>query len=584
MQNISDFVLAKINDLKNWQASIVLLLVGVVVYSNGLVNPFEGDDNLQILNNPPVHSISHIILFFKGGTFYAGQGASAALIGHYYRPLMTATFSLIYTIFGPHAFYFHALQLLLCIGSAVLLYLVFQYSFNRVLSLSLAIIFLIHPIDSQNVYAIPNMQDSLFFFFGILALYFLVRFKSFKSIWFTTVCLLVSLLAKETAVLFIIMCFLYLAWRDRKRLIVFTGSLVVPVALYLSLRVRAIGLLSSQNSSPIDTLTFVERLMTVPSIILFYFSKVIFPFRLASTYEWVEPRFTIDHVLIPVVIDLLIAVITIYLGFLIRVKSSKTHFFTYLFFSIWTAIGFALIVQFLPLDMTASESWFYFPMAGMLGMVGSVLIVYHKHIQPTWFLLIVVLLIGIYGTQTFERSFDWRSQNRLAYADIKSSPSDFIAYDLLAEKYNRLHDYRQAKLYAEHSVAIYSSAFNNNDLGVAFLGLRDYQGALNAYQHGLNQGAYIYDVENLATLYAIFYNNSNASQFYELAIKTFPTNSDLWMYMAIWDAEHHNSVDAKLAITRAGDYGVIPAVLTNAIMNNQPLTITISNLDKSIIL
>lgn len=62
-------MLDKINNIKNWQASIVIGVVGLLTYSTGLFNPFEGDDTLQIINNPVVHSLRHFKLFFDGSTF-----------------------------------------------------------------------------------------------------------------------------------------------------------------------------------------------------------------------------------------------------------------------------------------------------------------------------------------------------------------------------------------------------------------------------------------------------------------------------------------------------------------------------------
>src|SRR5580698_254946 len=115
----------KLNKLTNWQVAIIMLVIGFAVYSTGLNSPFQGDDILQIVNSVPVHSISNIKLFFEGGTFYNGGGL-APLSGIYFRPLMTTIFSLLYTLFGPHQFYFHLLQLLLFIGGSFLIYLFFS--------------------------------------------------------------------------------------------------------------------------------------------------------------------------------------------------------------------------------------------------------------------------------------------------------------------------------------------------------------------------------------------------------------------------------------------------------------------------
>src|SRR6266571_1779293 len=162
--------LAKINKLDPWQAACIIAVIGLCVFFTGLTNPFEGDDTYQIVNNPPVHSIKNIVTFFESSTFYNG----AKLSGDYYRPTMTVVFSLLYTLFGPHTVAFHIMQLALYLASAFILYLVFKRFLKPALALALALIFLVHPLNPQIVYAIPTMQDALFFFFGILGLWLLI--------------------------------------------------------------------------------------------------------------------------------------------------------------------------------------------------------------------------------------------------------------------------------------------------------------------------------------------------------------------------------------------------------------------------
>src|SRR5665213_1777591 len=201
-------MLAKLNKITSWQAGLIIAVLGFAFYFTGLTNSFQGDDVYQIVNNVPVHSITHIKLFFEGGTFYNGHGL-APLSGVYFRPLMMTVFSLLYTLFGPHPIYFHLFQLALCIGSSIILYLFFRYSFKPALALSLSLVFLLHPLNSQVAYAIPSMQDALFFFFGILALYLLLRLKSVRSLLLVAACLFLSLLSKESGLLFTSMALLY---------------------------------------------------------------------------------------------------------------------------------------------------------------------------------------------------------------------------------------------------------------------------------------------------------------------------------------------------------------------------------------
>src|SRR5690348_4192341 len=92
-----------------FQSISVIIILGVFVYFNSFLNGFVGDDDMQILNNPAVHSITAIPRLFLESTFYKGGIVAGGL---YYNPLLSASFSLLYTLFAPQAAPFHILQVI----------------------------------------------------------------------------------------------------------------------------------------------------------------------------------------------------------------------------------------------------------------------------------------------------------------------------------------------------------------------------------------------------------------------------------------------------------------------------------------
>lgn len=566
----------KLNRLRNWQIALVIAIVGFVVFSAGLTNPFQGDDQTQIVNNPVVHSISHVKLLFEGGTSYNGSGI-APLAGTYYRPLMDTVFSILYTLFGPHTLFFHLFQLLLYIGSAILLYLVFSYSFGTLLSLVLALTFLVHPLNSQVVYAIPSMQDALFFFFGILAFWLLLRFKSVRSLTLVALCLFLSMISKEAGMYFLIMALIYLIVFDRKRALPFVGIMAAPFALYWALRIHAVGFSSHLAVAPIDNLNLGQRLLTAPSIMSFYLTKFLFPWKLATAYYWAYTTFSVRHVLLPLIIDLAVVALGVFLAFVVKRRSSKMQFYTYLFFATWAVVGLVPYLQIVPLDMTACETWFIFPMAGVLGMLGVLLMTLQKRIRPNWFVLIAALVIGILGVRSFMRSFDYRSVYILSKANIAASKEDYMAYGNLAQYDIDQGDYAQAKYDGQYSVHIYPSYTNYTNLGLALQDLGDYAGANQAYQAGLKYGSSYQLWINLAALTVVYGSFNEDGQTLEHALGQYPENSLLWMYAAILEEKYNYNADAKTYITKAAMYGQVPAFIYNNIMSDHPFSINVSN-------
>lgn len=567
-------MLAKINKLTNWQAALIIAVIGFAVFFIGLKGPFMGDDQYQIVNNVPVHSITNIRSFFEGGTFYTNN----KLVGVYFRPIMTTTFSLLYTIFGSHPLYFHLFQLLLCIASAIILFNFLKCSFTPVLSLALALIFLVHPINSQVAYAIPAMQDALFFFFGILALWLLLRFKSTRGLLLVVLCLLLSILSKETGLLFIPLALLYLFWWDRRRLLPFLAILVLPLTLWLILKIRAVGLSPHSTVAPIDKLGLGGRLMTSPSIVLFYLTMLVFPLKLAESYFWTYPHFSFAHVLLPLGIDIGVAVLFIYAGFKLSKKIPKDDFRVYLFFAVWALIGLMIHLQIVPLDMTAVLNWFYFPIVGILGMIGVILTAYRPRIKSNYLLVAAIALITILGLRTMIRGLDYGSEVTLAYKDIAASREDYLAYNTIANMYIEQGNYQEAKLYARQSISIYPNYVNSLNLGIALANLNDCPGSMLAFNNALKSNV---DVESLSKrvgeLALVCGDYGTNKQFLTTAIHKFPTDAILWMDLAVLEDKYKNNDYAKFDISKAASYGQINQALYDNIINNRPYTLTLAD-------
>ncbi|MGD0284541.1 MAG: hypothetical protein ABSB12_03035 [Candidatus Saccharimonadales bacterium] len=570
-------MLAKINKLKNWQVAIIIAVMGFAVFSTGLISPFRDDDITQITSSVPVHSITHIKVLFEGGTFYEGKGL-APLSGVYYKPLMTTVYSLLYTFFGPRTLAFHLFQLLLYIASAVLLFLVFKYSFKTVLALLLALIFLVHPLNSQVVFAIPAMQDVLFFFFGILAFWLLLRYRSVRVLFLVALCLFLSMLSKETAVAFIFISFLYLFIFNRERFYKFIWIMLVPVGLYLALRINAVGLLTHENSAPIDQLGLVGRLFTAPSIMLFYITRIVFPWKLASTYYWIYPTFSFRHVLLPLLIDLTVVGCFVYIGGLLHKRVSKAKYYTYIFFSAWTAMGLLLHLQIIPLDTTVFEPYFYFSMAGLLGMIGIILGSFK--IRPTWILYIAVILIGLFGIRSAVRGLDWEHPVSLAYKDISVSPDDYVAYNDIAINFNRQHNYAEAVNYIQHSIKIFPAYFNYFNLGVFENNLGNHQQAYNSYITALKYGNDVVIYENLSELSIVYGNRSFDEWLFTKALGQFPDNSKILTNLAIIEDKYNDNTAAKQYIQEAANNGPVSQILYNKIMNDQSFNLNLQDINQ----
>lgn len=572
----------KINKLKSWQVIILIFVIGCVVYSTGLTNPFQGDDYGQIVNNLPVHVIANIKLFFEGGTFYNGGGTNAPLSGIYYRPLMTTAFSVIYSVFGSHTFYFHLFQLIVGIGSAIILYQIFRHFFNTVLSIVLSVIFLVHPINSQNFFSIPNTQDVLFLFFGLLSFWILLKFNAKKSLVFAALSLFLSLLSKEAGVCFLIIDLLYLILWRRKRLPIFSAISAVSAVVWLILKINAVGLDAHSKIAPIDNLNLAGRLATAPSIMQFYITKFIFPINLASAYYWTYPRVSVSRTIVPLLIDALVIGIVACMAYFLRTQRPHMLFKNFVFFSIWAGIGLLPYLQIIPLDFTASTPWFYFSGIGMLGMIGVVCVAFQKNINPGWFLAVSTTIIVVFGVITTRGGFDWKSQYVLARHNTSTSKDNYVADKNIAQHYVDTGNYVQAAAYAQDSVNIYPAYDNYLLLGEAYAGQANYPDAISAFNKGLNYQKSNLLIEDIAAITLLYGKPQSNQEYFTSAVNIFPEDSTLWIYYSLYEYKTGNSVAARGLIEKANTIGPVPGFVYEGILNGDSINIDLSTIGKEV--
>jgi len=145
-------------------------------------------------------------------------------------------------------------------------------------------------------------------------------------------------------------------------------------------------------------------------------------------------------------------------------------------------IGLLIHLQIIPLDATTSETWFYFPMIGLLGMIGVVLAIFIPRINPTLLIIIGCLLIGSLAFRTALRGHDYRDAYTIQTIDIAVSKESYSAYNNLSIDYMAQGKIKEAKDYAARSVSIFPTYAGYDNLATASTELGDYVGAMQAYK------------------------------------------------------------------------------------------------------
>ena len=145
----------------------ILVTATVATYTGAWHGDFQFDDVHSILENP---HIEHWQTFFGH-------------LDHMVRPVLYATFLVDWSLYGSNATGYHFLNLLLHLGSGLLVYRILSRAVtdkSSHLPFGAALVFLIHPIQSETVTYISGRASSLMAFFYLLALALYIKTTRFQ--------------------------------------------------------------------------------------------------------------------------------------------------------------------------------------------------------------------------------------------------------------------------------------------------------------------------------------------------------------------------------------------------------------------
>lgn len=569
--------------LTSVKASSWIVIIGLIVYFNMLFNGFVWDDFTYILLNPGMQSLNISAQIGPNVFNAAGQ----------YRPLTSIYFNVLYSIFNTNPFFYHILQLSLYIFCSILLFFLFRKFLSPGLSLFLALIALVHPINIESASYISQSDTPLFLIFGILPLFITMRerlsLKDYLIIFFS---LLLSFLTKEAGILFLFLIFIYRFLFMRKNLVKFSVIGTLTVAVYVLIRIF-IGhvVLSNRSLTPIADLPLSGRLVNVPMIIFYYIKTIFYPARLAVDQQWVVTSVNFSSFYLPLFLDLLFFLLLICIGVYIF-KYSKDKLKLFLFFFLWFLSGLFLYIQIIPLDFTVADRWFYFPLVGLLGMIGifsETFYVRNKKINKQILIITGIVVIVLLSVRTIIRNADWQNALTLFTHDIRYSDNFDIENNLGSEYENRLN-FTKAIPYLKRSVVMRPFEYNLLNLAISYEATGNTKEANTDFRLIENDNTYgmfqphRHDLKfyNGYALFLVFYEkNSSAIPLILNGLHDYPNTPSLWFYLALAYDKAYEKQKALYAAAKA--YQLAPNTenkyVYNNLQKNKAITINFDSLD-----
>ena len=488
---------------------IAFLVVGAALpYLNTLRNGLVSDDEMQVLQNPYIRNFHHLAKIFTTTV------ASHAGVGNpnYYRPLMNVAYLLCYQVFGPRAFGFHLLNLVLNVAVVCAVFLLTKRIFqNRNLAFLAAVLFAIHPIHSEAIAWIaanPDLQLSLFYlltFWFFLALARPGERSSYLAQLAMAGSFVLALFSKEQAVTLPLLATVYQHFyradraetRPAQKVRRYAVLWLLTVA-YLLFRVRVLGALSS--GFRMNRLTWYEMFASAIALLGQYFWKVLWPVDLRVFCPFHKSFGLFDPAAVGGVVALAVCCA--------------------LFFFLWRRVrplSFALLWMLLPLapvlnarwmpNVVFAERYLYLPSVGFCWLLAWGFLRLQARASARgaiWsraLLTAFVILVAVCSFRIITRNRDWRN--------------DFT-------------------LYANTLAACPDASYIRRDLGAAYWQIGDAESAEREWREVLRvEPQFSLALGGLGLVYLKKQRYSEAMESFKKALEFAPTNAEAHLYLGL---------------------------------------------------
>lgn len=272
--------------------TLVIILGVALFYGNTLQNGFIHDDHGQVVDNTYIQSFQYLPKIITGCIWESAVGNCKET--YYYRPTQTLSYMLTYQI-SSQPWIFHLLNLTYYAAIICLIFvLVKLLTKNTFISFLSALIFLIHPLNSEVVNWVATVPELLYTISVLSAtiFYLLYRQKNDpKFLKFVYLFFGLGIFSKEPAVflpfIFVVLDLSFfkqsikslLTWKNIKPYIVF-------IALFLIYMILRSWVLGGLGQDPSIKRTILQQIWIFFDLFGSYVKKLVWPLPLNLFYTF----------------------------------------------------------------------------------------------------------------------------------------------------------------------------------------------------------------------------------------------------------------------------------------------------------
>lgn len=451
---------------KFWIALIIVL--GFLCYSNIYKNEFLFDDLVVIVENDAVKNFPNLSGIFLTPS-YTSQNESDGFES--YRPVTTLSFAANYALHGISPGGYHLVDVLIHITNSLIIYMLFSALFQRRLVAGIiAILFAVHPVNTEAVTGLFGRADTLGALFVLLGLFTYMKAWQFSSekrillLFVSAMCLVAGLASKESAACLILLmivyevCFNYFPLKKIRqadtRIII---GKIITLALFLFITFVYIFWWRPSVTGQFGDLVMADGIrppgllhnwpiiwrLTAFKAFAYYMKLLFWPLVLSGDYLYNQIPLT-NQISDPLVFTGLILFLGFFcLGLLALIKGYKEIAFGILFFYAAFAPVSNLVI---PIGALVGERLLYLPSLGfciVIALLFEYLLNFLKRktsigkaraVVTTVFVVVIVA----YGSRTFARNFDWKNPYIFFNKTSQTSPNSAVSHYSTAVAYLRM--------------------------------------------------------------------------------------------------------------------------------------------------
>lgn len=390
----------------------IIVLITFGVYFDSFNNQFVYDDYPFLVDNPVVKGM-HLRSLIPDVFSRPSVSSSEPLAKDVWRPMMVLSLAVDHKLWGLNSRLYHIENTLLHAANALLVYLLVMLMIgNPFASFIAAIVFAVHPVQTEAVTWVSGRSNVLFLLFFLAAFISHVRSRKAPThggyYALSLVFFFLSLLSKEMAIVFPLLCILYDAHFFTKekmgRYAAYYAPFFIVAALYIAARASVLGVIA-QKGQWWGGGVAANAVLTVKALAE-YVRLAILPVNLGIEYspDAFSAVFTAGAIAGA-------AILTPVAILYIATRRNKTAAFSFA----WFFVALLPVYNIVPLKALMAERFLYLPIIGYAILFGMLF----AHVADKWRVrdavrtavsISLTLVITAYALMSVSRNIEWRDE------------------------------------------------------------------------------------------------------------------------------------------------------------------------------